>query len=518
MKNKYIIILSVAAVSIFAFFAAQNVFVKADLAEDNLELASIQYPIESLGGCQNEEDCNEYCENEDHADQCLAFAVQNGLMSADEVEIARKFLRGEIEGPGGCNSKESCENYCNNIDHINQCVAFVDENDLLSDEELQEFRQVQAAINSGVKPPPCKNKQECQQYCQAPEHIEECIAFGKAAGFLEGEELQDAEKMLSAIKRGIKPPPCSGRESCEQVCREPQNMRVCLNFAIEAGFISNEEKEDALKMISALEKGVKPLSCGGREECEAYCSEHFEECAEFAVAAGFMSQEEAAFARRTGGKGPGGCTGRKECQLFCQNPDNQETCFNFAKENGGIPEADIREIEAGMQQLRAGFEQAPAEVLGCLEGKVGPELAAKIKAGFLPSQEVGEQIKECFEQLRSQGQENTGQAPPQGSFLCQTPEECEKFRLGQEAIQQQNIQQGSQLPSGQLPTGITPEQYKLQYDEQYKLQYEQERLRLEEQYRLQQQQTAPVEQPTSFLGNTLLGSLIYSLFQFLLGR
>jgi hypothetical protein len=47
-------------------------------------------------------------------------------------------------------------------------------------------------------------------------------------------------------------------------------------------------------------------------------------------------------ARKTGGKGPGGCKGKEECDAFCNNPDNQETCFNFAKDNGMIPEKDLK--------------------------------------------------------------------------------------------------------------------------------------------------------------------------------
>ena len=38
------------------------------------------------------------------------------------------------------------------------------------------------------------------------EHMEECVAFGAEAGFIQGKELEDAQKMLAAIKRGCAAP------------------------------------------------------------------------------------------------------------------------------------------------------------------------------------------------------------------------------------------------------------------------------------------------------------------------
>ena len=93
--------------------------------------------------------------------------------------------------------------------------------------------------------------------------------------------------------------------------------------------MSDKEKEDSQKILQAIRKGVKPPACKGKEECDVYCNEesHFEECMNFAEAAGFMTAEDAAMARKTGGKGPGDCKGKEECEQFCQNPENQEECI-----------------------------------------------------------------------------------------------------------------------------------------------------------------------------------------------
>lgn len=547
MKVKFLslFVLAAALALTFTHYAVTQALSASD---------QVQYPIAELGGCESEADCKNYCNDPDHTEACLDFAVKSGLMSQQEVHVARKFLKNEIKGPGGCTSKEACENYCNDISKADECISFVEENDLLPESELREFKQVQAAIKRGVKPPPCKNKELCEAYCEDPSHMEECINFGVEAGFLEGKEREDAEKMLQAIKRGATPPPCRGRTQCQKYCSQPENMELCINFATEAGFMSEEEKENSQKMLQAIKRGVKPLTCHGKEECEAYCSqeEHQEECVTFAEAAGFLTTEEASLARKTGGKGPGGCKGKEECEAFCQDPDNQETCLSFAKEHG------LMRNEEGMQRDPGDFggerNQIPPEVLNCLEGKVGPEAAEKIRTGAMPPGEIGEQMRECFSQLHPPDQ---GQMPPigpqgpsQGFPNCQTQEECEKLKMMREG-NYTHPQDGPMPPPDMQGSG----EFQHQYDEQ-------ERIRMEEQYRQQYQQMPtsdlqmpPSEQfnqsepaiqpepefhdsevipeqlppPTEIApgdpigfqrpkGGTLLGALVYSLFQLFFGK
>lgn len=400
--------------------------------------AGIQYPINELGGCKDKADCKVYCDGPENTSACLDFAQKNKLMSSQEVEAAKKFVAGGSKGPGGCVGQAACENYCDEISHIDECVAFAEKNNLMSPEELNQAKKVQAAIAKGVKPPPCGNKAACDVYCEDSSHMEECISFAAEAGFMQDKELEDAQKMLAAIKKGAKPPPCKGKGACDEYCSQPDNMEVCMNFAIEAGFMSEQEKADAQKMLQAIKKGAKPPACKGKEDCDVYCGqdEHFEECMNFAEAAGFMTAEEAAMARKTGGKGPGGCKNKDECDAFCKNPDNQETCFNFAKDNGMISEEDLKRMEEGQKQMQESLQQAPPEVIECLNSKLGGDEMAKIKNGTaVPSQKVGDTMGDCFKEFMPRPEEgspppgqNGEMMPPQGSQGgpggCQTPEEC----------------------------------------------------------------------------------------------
>lgn len=463
MKIKYFIILS--------FLIVSSVILTNKVSGQEIASASdVQYPIQELGNCEDKEACRIYCDKPANAEKCLTFAEKNNLMSEEEISIAKKFLESEDDRPGNCKREEDCKEYCDDVSHIDECIAFAEKNNLVPPEELEEIKKVQSAIKRGAKPPPCGNKKQCDTYCEDPSHMEECITFGAEAGFIQGKELEDAQKMLQAIKRGATPLPCKGKEACDEYCSSPDNMELCMNFAMEAGFMSEEEKADSQKMLQAIKKGFKPPPCKSREECDAYCSseEHFEECTNFSVAAGFMSEEDATMARKTGGKGPGDCKGKEECEAFCNNPDNQETCFNFAKENGMIPEEELRKMEEGKEQFRQSFEQMPSEVLDCIQGEVGADMLEKMKNGsVMPPREIGDKMATCFEKMGPmQGPQNPG-GPGEGGMMppagqtgpggCKSEEECRSY-CESNPEQCQNFQ-SPQSPQGQPCEGENCQQY-----------------------------------------------------------
>ncbi len=335
------------SISILGFSLLVSATIIANGAFAQTAADAIQFPVAELGGCEDKDACKTYCDDADHINACLAFAEKNHLMSEDEIDTARKFMKAGGKGPGGCTGKDECQVYCDDISNIDACVAFAEKAGILPPKELAEAKQVQAAIAKGIKPPACKGKKGCDAYCEDSSHMRECVSFGEASGFLKGEELENAKKMLIAIDNGAVPPPCRGREACETYCSDPDHMEACVTFARAAGFMTPEEAQNSEKMLTAIRKGVKPPQCRGKGECDAYCAEpaHTNECIQFAVAAGFMTEKEAEMAKKTGGKGPGGCTGKDACEAFCGNPDNQETCFNFAKDNGMLSEEDLRNFE-----------------------------------------------------------------------------------------------------------------------------------------------------------------------------
>ena len=303
---------------------------------------------------------------------------------------------------GNCKSKDACKAYCDNTSHINACVTFAEKNGIMSPGQLAEAKQVQAAIAKGIKPPACNGKKECDAYCEEPSHMKECIAFGEASGFLKGKELEDAKKMIVAIDNGATPPACKGKEACDAYCSDRDHIEACMTFAQAAGMMTPEEAQNSQKMIDAVKKGFKPPNCKGREECDAYCAEstHIDECIQFSVAAGFMTEKEAEMAKRTGGKGPGGCVGKESCDAFCNNPENQKTCMNFARENGMISEEESKRMEKGQQKFKDSMRNLPTEVADCMKTALGNDSFGKIKDGqMIPPKDMPEKVDSCFSKM-----------------------------------------------------------------------------------------------------------------------
>ena len=247
-----------------------------------------------------------------------------------------------------------------------------------------------------------------------------------------------------------------------------------MTFAMEAGFMSEQEQADAQKMLVALKKGAKPPNCRGKDECDIYCQqeEHFEECLSFAEAAGFMSAEDAAMARKTGGKGPGDCKDKEECEAFCNSPDNQETCFNFAKEHGLIAEEDLKRMEEGTRQFKQSLEQAPPEVLDCLNAQLGNGMLEKLRTGaVMPPREIGESMRSCYEKMGPPpGQGGPGEGGDRtpgdsggqpGNFQpnCENPEQCPQPPSQLEQMMPPNECQGENCgfgPPPEQPNGQQP--------------------------------------------------------------
>ncbi len=357
--------------------------------------------------------------------------------------LAGVFVFAEINYPveelGNCQNEDECQAYCDSWENIEECVSFAEAHNLLSPEELAEAKKIIKALAGGAVPPGgCLNPTQCKAYCEEPTLIEECITFAEKAGIIPPSEAAEARQVRKALLAGIPlPGNCGTKKKCDAYCSKPAHMQECIQFARKAGLISAEEAAQAEKVMPLMAKGESPGGCKSKEECETYCADenHVEECIQFAQKAGLMTQEELKMFRKTKGKGPGGCKSKIECDAFCNNPANQEICFQFALDHDLIPPEKLQEIKEGAARLKQGLAQANSETLECIKTVVGKENLEKIKAGtFLPTQEMGDQIGACFDKYMSPHLESPPKglpgSPPEG-FIgpggCATPEECEAY-------------------------------------------------------------------------------------------
>lgn len=455
----------------------------------------IVFPVVELGNCQDEQECRAYCDNPAHITQCVAFAEKYNLLSQSEIEKAKKFQSIGAVGPGGCTSEKACEAYCENVNNIEECLAFAEQNGFMEQGELEEARKVAQALRQGAKlPGGCTGKDSCEEYCSDSSHMKECVEFAEKAGFMSSEELREAKQVLKALDAGVSfPGNCKGKNECDAYCDEPSNIEECMEFAIAAGFIPPDEVEDAKRMLPLMKAGKMPGACKqGKEQCEAYCSqdENIEECTVFFTEAGFMTQEDAEMFRKTKGKGPGDCKGREECEAFCNDSANQQTCFEFGKAHGLIAEEDLQNMEEGMARFREGFEQAPPEVAECLKQRIGTEVLEKIEAGtFMPNPELGDHMRACFEEFMPRPQEGSfeggGQGFPDEQADCvervlgdlkelsgpPTPEQ--EQRLREECFGSMN-QQAPQRFEGERMQGEFEQEFQQEFKEEFERQFQEQ--------------------------------------------
>lgn len=379
---------------------------------------SIVYPVVDLGNCKSKDACKSYCDKPENISACVAFAEKNKLMSQDEINGAKKFIDAGVKGPGGCSGKDACEEYCNYTSHINECIAYAEQTGILTPKELAEAKQVQSAIQRGIQPPPCNGKKQCDTYCENPKNIKECVDFGESAGFLQGEELADARKMIIAVENGAVPPKCSGKEECDNYCSQDSNI---------------------------------------------------DECIKFAIAAGFMSEKDAEIAKKTGGKGPGGCKGKEECDTFCQNPSNEQICINFGRDNGLIDREELQKMEEGDKKFTEAIQNAPPKTKKCLEEAFGS------LDNVVPSRANGEKMSVCFKEFAEEGlnigeQENINGEGRTGPGGCNSPESCDIYckenpetcgnsgpQNGPQNNEQQNGPQGEQQTQTEEQTQQLPQ-------------------------------------------------------------
>lgn len=311
---------------------------------------NITFPIDELGGCSSKEECKTYCDTPSNAERCVSFAEEYGLMSSEEAERARKFA-GQTGPGGCMGSecrtycsdtehRDECVQFAkeHNLTPPGGMPPRMGEVDI-DEPEIDEGRAMQVLQEQGG-PGGCKTKDECHAFCEVEENMATCLAFAEEHNLMSQEDLARARNFVG------KPGPggCRGA-TCRAYCESPDHREECLAFAEENGFIKPEEAERARKLINA----TGPGGCRG-EECRTYCEDrnHANECLRFAVENGFISEEEGErhlqnmqdMQRQDGPRdqnfsGPGGCQNEEECREYCEaNPDE---CGKFEPPGGGEP-------------------------------------------------------------------------------------------------------------------------------------------------------------------------------------
>lgn len=336
-------------------FCASAILILSGAIPVRAQEDAITYPIAELGNCESKQACRAYCEGTEHMTACIAFAEKHGLMKKEEATVAKKFAK-TLEkggGPGGCTDHQSCRTYCEDISHIEECIAFAEQHGH-EDADVSEGKKVAAFIKSGGQMPGgCTSRQKCEAYCSDFEHSDECLAFAERAGLEIREsdgrkiDIEQIKKIQALMKSGETPGGCKSREQCEEFCENPDNADQCLAFAERAGFMKSDEIESARAMMK--------------------------------------------------NGGPGGCKGRKQCEEFCRNPENQEACFAFAQEHGMMRPEDAERMKGMRESLDQGAHGVPPGMGTCMREKI----MATMSGGEPPDKTVMEAaMQECMSAMK----------------------------------------------------------------------------------------------------------------------
>ena len=414
--------------------------------EIQVKIKGITYPVAELGNCNSKGECHAYCEDPTNMESCIDFAQKRGLMNDTQATRASRFAKQlrSGEGPLGCQNPAECKQVCNVIENIDTCLAWAESNNI-KDENFTEARKINQYLKGGGKMPGgCNSKDSCETYCEDFNNADECLNFAEKVGLdiPGGPEGVSPKKALELMKNGQTPGGCKSKTTCEVYCQDDSHFEECVAFAERAGFMKKEEAELARKS-----GGRGPGGCRGRE-CENYCNDqsHQEECFKFAEEHGLIPPEELERAKE-------GLV-RMKAGLENAPPEVQE-CLKTNMGTNIIEDIQSGKLTPGPQigeRMRECFERfggshnpqevfnnMPAEVATCIEEK-GIDIEA-IKSGqaeFTPA--MGDTIRVCFQSSQFSGPEGFGQGGPGmggpsdfGGFLRSAPPEvasCLENALG----------------------------------------------------------------------------------------
>lgn len=152
------------------------------------------------GGCKNTNECRAYCEDFNHAEECVEFAAKHGFMPPEEAERARKMVR--IGGPGGCKTPQECDAFCGKEENRDTCFSFSKDNGFISQEEammMEKQMSIIKKLDDKAGPGGCRSADECSVFCSDPSKINECMNFAAETGMMSKERantmMKQAQKM-----------------------------------------------------------------------------------------------------------------------------------------------------------------------------------------------------------------------------------------------------------------------------------------------------------------------------------
>ncbi len=112
--------------------------------EEILKLARVEL------GCSSYDSCMQFCEEENNMETCMDFAARHNLMQdAPQMKQQMSALKNLL----GCNSMKACMDFCNSPANMQKC--------------MEVFKQAGFSVEASYSGPGgCNSEQSCQAYCE----------------------------------------------------------------------------------------------------------------------------------------------------------------------------------------------------------------------------------------------------------------------------------------------------------------------------------------------------------------
>lgn len=275
----------------------------------------ITFPISELGGCGSISECRTYCEDPVNKSSCVSFAKQKGFYK-EQTDDRQKEMLEKATGELGCNSPDACRELCHQEANFDKCSSFAKKNnfsggqvdDPARAEVLQKARQSlgcdspdscrdfcqqegnrqkcsEFAKDSGLRggekrvgPGGCSSEETCKSFCSDPANFSSCSSFGGGQGGPNGQ---------GGTKGQFKGPGgCTSEESCRSHCEQnPGDCKIVPGQFSGAGPIDNPEqaaeqfKKFCQDSPDKCQGGnFSPFSKEGRGKFEEFCKDNPERC------------------------------------------------------------------------------------------------------------------------------------------------------------------------------------------------------------------------------------------------
>jgi len=145
-----------------ATYAKEKGFYKAPEAE-NKKAIILDAAREELG-CATHRLCNTFCEQKENIEKCNSFAQRHKLYGGYQANIEQGKVLEKARDALGCNSQENCKTYCEQDVNKEACTNFA------------RIIGIRGGIET-KGPGSCTSEITCKTYCSNPNNFDECAKF-----------------------------------------------------------------------------------------------------------------------------------------------------------------------------------------------------------------------------------------------------------------------------------------------------------------------------------------------------